>query len=420
VSFLQRVLRNTARSKLRTIGLILVVSVSLAAFLIFSQIGSSIDTNIANAQNAVHDVVTVQLAGSSGFFGASGHITANIVPTVQAAAGVATVQRIVLDSPGFTPGGGAGGGGGGGGGGNFRNFTLDEGIDTTSPVSLFGGFGGAATLTITDGRTLIPGDENDRVAIVGQSYAANHGVTVGSPIDVNGTTVTIVGIFSTGGFGGNNVILPYPVAQAALNVTGPNLLYVTVNSTANEAAVISTLQSSLGGSYSVTTPGAGAATGFADSINSILQSAQLEEYAALAVGAAVMVLVMVLVTSQRTREMGLLKAFGFSNPRILTQLLTESVLVSLAGLPIALGLSIWLGPTIAQDVLSSGGGGFGGNRFGGGGFVGRFLLGSINFSLTPEVILLGFAVTLVFGLVGAAYPIVRALRLKPSEILRHE
>jgi putative ABC transport system permease protein len=411
------VLRNTARSKLRTVGLIAVVSVSLGMFLIFSQIGTSINTNIADAQNAVHDVVTVQLAGSSGFFGASGHITANILPTVQDTSGVATVQRIVLDSPGFTPGGNFGGGGGGGG--NFHNFTLYEGIDTTSPISLFGGFGGGATLTITEGRTLIPGDENDMVAIVGETYASDHAVTVGTPIDVNGTTVTVVGVFSTGGFGGQNVILPYPAAQTALNVTGPNLLYVTINGTADESTVIGTLQSSLGGSYSVTTPGQGAGTGFADSVNSILQSSQLEEYAALAVGAIVMVLVMVLVTSQRMREIGLLKAFGFSNPRILTQLLTESILISLVGLPIAIGLSFWLGPTIAQGVLASGSGGFGGGRFGGG-FVGRFLLGSINFLPTSQVVLLGFVVTLGFGVIGAAYPIVRALRLRPSEILRHE
>ncbi|MCI4322979.1 MAG: ABC transporter permease [Thermoplasmata archaeon] len=417
MSFLRRVLRNTARSRVRTIGLILIVSVSLATFLIFSQIGSSISTNVNNARNSVHDVVTVQEAGSSGFFGASTHITGKIVPTVQGTPGVATVQRIVLDSPDFTPGGSGGGGGGGGG---FRNFTLFEGIDTTSPVSLLGGFGGGASLTITDGRTLIPGDENDEVAIIGEGYATDHSATVGSPISVNGTTVTVVGIFSTGGFGGNNVILPYPAAQTALNVTGPNLLYVTVNATANESAVISNLQSTLGSSYSVTIPGQGAGNGFASSVASILQSSQLEEYAALAIGAAIMILVMILVTSQRTREIGLLKAFGFSNPRILTQLLTESILISLIGLPVALGLSVWLGPTIAQDVLASGTGGFGGNRFGGGGFVGRFLLGSINFSLTPGTILLGLLVTLGFGVAGAAYPILRALRMRPSEILRHE
>jgi ABC-type antimicrobial peptide transport system permease subunit len=75
---------------------------------------------------------------------------------------------------------------------------------------------------------------------------------------------------------------------------------------------------------------------------------------------------------------------------------------------------VWLGPTVAQDVLSSAvGTGFRG------GFALR-LLGTINYSLTPGTVLLGLAVTVLFGALGAAYPILRALRLRPSEIFRHE
>jgi putative ABC transport system permease protein len=415
MSFLTRVVRGIARSKVRTTGLILVVSVCLASFLILSQIGVSISTNISGAQSAVKDVVTVQPAGGSGFFSPDAHITTNIVPTVRATPGVATVQRILLETPGFngTAGGGIGSPPSGG-----PNFTMYEGIDTTASISLFGGFGGGSGLTISSGRTLNASDENADVALAGQSYASAKNLVVGSVVSVNGTDARVVGIFSTGGFGGQAVIVPYPVARSAFTASGPNLLYVTVYSQENVSKVVSLLQESLGSDYSVTIPGQALGGAFASSLQSVLSSTRIEEYAALVGGAAVVVVVMVLVTSQRIREIGLLKAFGFKNVRILTQLLTESLLVSVAGLPLALGLTVWVGPTVAQDILGSATGGFAGRPLGGPGPGG--LLGSVNFSLTPEVVLVGGAITLAFGLVGAAYPIIRALRMKPSEILRHE
>ena len=424
MSFLTRMIRNIARSKVRTIGLILVVSVCLASFLILSQIGSSVDSNVAAARAAVANVVTVQAAGNSGFLGASSHIDGSIVSTVRYTPGVASAQRILIETPGINGTGGAGSGGGIGSpppGG--ANFTIYEGIDTTASISLFGGFGGGTSVSTVAGRTLTAGDEDSTVALVGQTYAADNGVSVGDSISVNGTRVSVVGIFDTGGgFGSRSVILPYPAARSAFAASGPNLIYVIVNSGNSVSSVVQLLEQQLGSSYSVSALGQNPGGGFANSITSILSSTQIEEYAALAVGAAVVIVVTVLVTSQRIREIGLLKAFGFTNARILTQLLTESLVVSVAGLPLALGLTVWVGPTVAQDILGSASGGFGGRPVGGpgpGSFSGG-LFGSISFSLTPEILLLGAAVTLAFGVAGAAYPIVRALRLKPSEILRHE
>jgi len=71
---------------------------------------------------------------------------------------------------------------------------------------------------------------------------------------------------------------------------------------------------------------------------------------------------------------------------------------------------------VAQQAIPSGGSG---RFFRGGGFASR-LIGNLSFSITPEVLLLGVLVTFAFGIVGSLYPIVRALRLKPAEAVRHE
>lgn len=413
MSMITRVRRNVTRGRLRTIGVALAVGVALSAFLILSEINAGVSSNVAAARAAVQDIVTVQQAGSSGF-SFSGHVSPSIVPTVRTAPDVVSVQRILLEAPGFTPGNSSGGGRG--------NFTLFEGIDTTSPISSFGGFGGGSGLSIVSGRTLDAGDENAQVAIIGQQYAATYGKVPGSTIDVNGTGMRVVGVFSTGtSFGDRNVILPFPAAAGTFAQPDPNLLYVTVGAAGDVNGVLSDLRSALGSSYDVSAPSQDSGGAFGDAIDSILSSTQFESLAALGIGAAVMVLVMVLVTAHRTREIGLLKAFGFSNGKILAQLTVEGLVLSLLGLPVGLVATVWLGPTVAQWVAGQAvsSTGAGGRFFGGGGFANR-LVGSVSFNITPQVLLLGVAVTFGFGLIGSLYPILRALLLRPAEALRRE
>jgi putative ABC transport system permease protein len=410
-----RVLRNATRSRARTIGVAFAVGIALSAFLIFSQINAGVGQNAANARAALKDLITITTAGSSGF-GFSGSVSQSIVPKVAATPGVESVQRILIERTG-----GNFSGGGGGGPGSFANFTVYQGVDTTSTVSSFGGFGGATGLTIVAGRTLDSADENRSVAIVGQTYANNHNEVPGSTVDINGTGMQVVGIFSTGTqFGDNNIILPYPAARVAFSAAGPTLLSVTINGTASLDGVLGELRGTVGSSYDVSAPSQSTGGAFGTAISSILSSTQFESYAALGVGAAIMVVVTAIVTAQRTKEIGLLKAFGFSNGRIVSQLFLEGLLLSAFGLPIAFLATLGLGPTVAQYVagqaLSSSTGGRGGFF---GNFAGR-LVSTVSFGITPALLLLAIGVTFAFGVVGSLYPILRAIRLRPAEAVRHE
>lgn len=405
MSLVRRAIRNVARSRARAIGVAAIVGIALSMFLILSQIDSNISASVARVRSALKDVVTIQAAGSG--FSLSTHVTGNIVPEVRNVSGVASVQRILLDLPNVSASGGPGAGG------PPANFTLYEGIDTTSNVTLFGGLVGSTSLSVSAGRMLEASDENTSNVVVGSGYATNHGVGVGSTISVNGTEANVVGIFSTGAsFTDGTVILPYPLAASAFSVKGPNLIYVLVRSSNYVDFVVNTLRSELGSGYDVESAGQ-LGGGFGNALSSILSSTQFESYAALAVGGAVMVVTTALVMSRRTKEIGLLKAFGFSNGKITRQLSLEGLILASFGLPIALVATVWLGPTVAQFVAGSGGGP-GGMRFAGG------FLGSISFGLTGTEVLLGVLVTVGFGLVGSAYPMLRALRLKPAEALRHD
>jgi putative ABC transport system permease protein len=120
----------------------------------------------------------------------------------------------------------------------------------------------------------------------------------------------------------------------------------------------------------------------------------------LLVGGIGIMNIMLVSVTERTREIGIRKAVGAKPGDVLTQFLIEAVVVSLFG-----GL---LGVAI----------GWGGSRL----LNGIRLLGQqpVQTIVTPDAVLLAFAVSALVGLFFGVYPAVKASRLNPIEALRYE
>jgi len=115
----------------------------------------------------------------------------------------------------------------------------------------------------------------------------------------------------------------------------------------------------------------------------------------LVVGGIVIMNIMLMVVSERTREIGLRKALGAKRRDIMSQVLTESVTLSTFG-----GLvGISLGFVAAQAIA-------------------RF--SPLPAKLELWSVLLGIGITAAVGLFFGAYPAARAARLDPIEALRRE
>ncbi len=116
---------------------------------------------------------------------------------------------------------------------------------------------------------------------------------------------------------------------------------------------------------------------------------------ALVVGGIGVMNIMLVSVTERTREIGLRKAVGAKRLNILAQFLVETVTLTLLGgvLGIAVG---WL---VAFIVRS---------------------LNLIKAQVTPQAIMIAFAVTAVVGLLSGLYPAYRASRLNPIDALRYE
>jgi putative ABC transport system permease protein len=115
----------------------------------------------------------------------------------------------------------------------------------------------------------------------------------------------------------------------------------------------------------------------------------------LLVGGIVIMNIMLMVVSDRTREIGLRKALGARRRDIMSQVLTESVTLSTAG-----GLAgITLGFLAAQAIAAA---------------------TPLPARLEPWSVILGLGITAAVGLFFGAYPASRAARLDPIEALRRE
>jgi putative ABC transport system permease protein len=120
---------------------------------------------------------------------------------------------------------------------------------------------------------------------------------------------------------------------------------------------------------------------------------------ALLIGAIGMLNTMMTSVFERTREIGILRALGWKQSRVVRMILGEATLLSIGGA--ALGIS---GGTILTWWMS---------RL-------PAAAGTISPSIGAGVMGQGLAIAIVIGLVGAAYPAYRGARLLPTEALRHD
>lgn len=116
----------------------------------------------------------------------------------------------------------------------------------------------------------------------------------------------------------------------------------------------------------------------------------------LLVGSIGIMNMMLVSVAERTREIGIRKAIGAQESTIITQFLSESILISFIGSMFGLVLGVG---------LSQG--------------VGRFILHyNVPFSIWPVIV--SISVAIVVGLVSGVMPAIKAAKLNPIDSLRYE
>ena len=135
---------------------------------------------------------------------------------------------------------------------------------------------------------------------------------------------------------------------------------------------------------------------FVDSILSLVAAVVVPvTLISLVVGGIVIMNIMLVSVTERTREIGIRKSMGARRGDIQLQFLTEAVLLAAIGGLIGLSLG-WMGAEILSVILQ------------------------VKLPVTMTYVVLSIAVSSVAGIVSGWYPALRAARLDPVAALRAE
>lgn len=299
---------------------------------------------------------------------------------------------------------------------------------TTDPnsVSPTGG-----TLTLSSG-ALIDGSSSSYTALVGTDLATKNSLKVGSTFTAYGQTMTVSGIFSSGNtFLDSGIIMPLKTVQTLTSQAGAvSSVKATVDSSDNVNSTVTALKSELGSAADITSQ-AEQATASVASLQSISNLALAGVVGATIAGAVIVLLAMVMIVRERRREIGVIKAIGGTNGKVITQFMTEALTLTIIGSIVGLVLGVLVsGPMTTSLVQSSQNttssttnrgrlGGFGGAFRGGFNQIGANLT-QVTASVTPQTFMIAGGLTLLIAIIGSAVPAWFIARVRPAEVLRSE
>ena len=272
--------------------------------------------------------------------------------------------------------------------GNFRmNMYSVIGIDS-SDLSM-------DDIVITNGTTYSNGNE----VIIGKSAAGRLNKSIGDTLNISNQTFKIVGTYETGNFmDDQGVVMSLSKLQNLTGDTGEvSLILVKASDGTSATDLANTIEQKYSNELSTSTSLSGM-----DRMNNGLDVINSGSWAvsllAVLVGGIVVVVTMMKAVSERTREIGVLRAIGWTKQRIMTMILGESLVLSV--IAIVVGLAVGIG---VVEIISA-----------------THLMRGIEPAFSVYLLLKGIGVALFLGIVGGIYPAYRASRLAPTEALRYE
>jgi ABC-type lipoprotein release transport system permease subunit len=238
----------------------------------------------------------------------------------------------------------------------------------------------------------------NRQVLLGRIAAEAMGRQVGDSVELGGRRFRVVGIFETGvaweEMGG---IISLRDAQSFIGRPGKvTMISVKLHDPALASIVISEVQArfpeahaALAGQFVEQMPNMQMGNGILGAISGL----------AVAVGGVGVLNTMLMAVSERTREIGVLRALGWRRRAVLGLIIREAlllgVLAGLVGIGVALGLSLLLQRAPVMGEV-----------------------------LTPRwewpIFARAIVIAVMLGLLGGLYPAYRATRLQPVEALRYE
>jgi putative ABC transport system permease protein len=303
----------------------------------------------------------------------------------------------------------------------ITDYTI-EGIPLTS--ELIDGYSVLPT-SITSGRNLEAGESG--VVLLSENNSKFFDVSVGDSVTIVNETFTVIGIYSpTSTESVQTLYMNLSDAQRITNNTD-YITSMTVFTTSSDivdtvASDISSLHSEL----SVTTQQElldqlqqqqsryeEALDSAQSSLASTSATATQEIIVVVAASSMIVLFVMLYTVRERTKEIGTLKAIGFSNGVVMGQFILEGLVLAVIAGAVGIAIAAFAAPTLSSILLPSVGSSIG---------IGTFTSASstTTVTITPTLMMYGLGAAVALGVLGSLYPAWRAAKIRPAEAMRYE
>jgi len=398
-------LRNVGRQRARTTTTLLALFVGIFTIGLILILGQNLRDKINNAlaTSLNYNVVTVaenndasslqsQLATIPGLTKHKQTIIASTSPLTISGQPIQDLLKGSSSQPSFTNLGGAG---------VLEFLSGVEGYDVAN-----GQVPDTTNVTITDGRNLNASDAGTNNVLVGWQLVhldplKGH-IKVGSTITLESidkkttTTLTIVGVYRSNGFGGAlNPVLTTTNTVQALSPAGlkQSVFYMKIDSDKLGKA-LSTIARAAPSAFVFNLANIG---DFIDQyLNYMLLTLSTIAGLSLLAGVIIIANVVALAMLERRRELGILKSVGYTSRSVLSEVLIEYGVIGGVGAFLALLLV-----TFAMNLL------------------GKFVF-KTSFDVNPIIVLVLIAGAALLAMVTAAIVAYGAVRVRPLEVLRYE
>lgn len=251
----------------------------------------------------------------------------------------------------------------------------------------------ASDLSIIEGRMF---KINKSEVVIGKILAESDNISLDDKIDIFGKNFTVVGIFESGSQ--ENDLSKYTSIEDIQNVMDDpgniSNIYVKVAKGYDIQKVADSINDKYGDEvHAVTSVRELGQMG--DMLNGVDSASWAISFLAIIVGGLGIINTMLMSVLDRTREIGVLKAVGWSNKRVLLMVISESLTLTIISFIIGSAISC-----ILMEILAP--------------FVGFTVVYDLS------IFVRAFVVSLFVGIIGGLYPAIKAVKLAPTEALRYE